>query len=95
MRENREGSEILPFDRDFLEIGNVDRQVKLSPEQQFAEFTVHLKAGTTCLQAWFNGGDAEEKIMAAFVYVERLGSADPEALSSYQASDPDRLLRNP
>jgi arylsulfatase A-like enzyme len=95
LRENRDGTMILPFDTAYLSIGNLDREVGLEPEARFAEFTVHLKSGTTCLQAWFNGGDAEEKIMAAFVYVERLGSADPEALSSYQASDPDRLLRNP
>ncbi len=95
LRESRDGSEIISVDRAFLKIGNVDRQVNVSPELQFAEFTVHLKAGTTCLQAWFSGGDSEERMAAEFVYVDRIGSADPEALSSYRATDPDRLLRNP
>ncbi len=95
VRENRDGSEVLPFDTAHLVIGNQDREAKVEPDARFAEFTVHLKAGTTCLQAWFDGGDTEGKITAEFIYIERVGSVDPAAVAGYQASDPDTLLRKP
>ena len=95
IRESRDGSELLPFDTAHIKIGNLGRESKFGTDTRFAEFTVHLKAGTTCLQAWFSEMGSEEKIAAEFVYVERIGPADPAALRGYQASNPDRLLRTP
>jgi len=94
IRENRDGSRTRAFDRAHLIIGSLSEMIEVAPDQTSAKFTVHLKAGTTCLQAWFSEGSAGEKTGAEFVYVERLGPADPDAISAYRSTDPDRLLRD-
>jgi len=76
-----------------LRVGNVERSVLVLPETAAAEFTVHLAAGRTCLEAWFIPQGSEKPWLAASVAVERIGPTDPEKLGSFRATHPDSLLR--
>lgn len=91
--ENREGNLLLDIDQAHLIIGNVYQTAAVESDAQQVEFTVSLKAGTTCLDVWFSGQQANKRYGAEFVYVERIGPSDPEAAAAYVASDPDRILR--
>jgi arylsulfatase A-like enzyme len=91
--ENREGNLMLPLDQAHLIIGNVYKTAAVKPDLQQVDFTVSLKPGITCLEAWLTGVEPEKRYGVEFVYVERLGPADPEAAAAYLASDPDKLLK--
>lgn len=91
--ENREGDIIFVINQAHLSIGNVQSAVDVSPNLKFAKFNIHLKAGTTCLQAWFTEKNNNNNLGAQFVSVERLGPADPVAVDQYRPSNPDRLLK--
>jgi len=91
--ENRAGNETLPLSQAHLTIGSIEAKVDITPEDKSASFIVHLKAGQTCLEAWFSEEETQKDANAEFVSVERLGPADPAELEKYRASDPDRILR--
>jgi arylsulfatase A-like enzyme len=91
--ENRAGEQVFPAHEANLNIGNLVQTSPVTADTMSIEFVAHLKAGTTCLQAWFEDEAAEKRIFADFVYVERQGPANPEALETYRPSDPDSLLR--
>jgi arylsulfatase A-like enzyme len=76
-----------------LRVGNVERSGPVRPDAASAEFTVHLAAGRTCLEAWFLPRGSEKPWLAAAVAIERRGPADPRAVGDYRASAPDALLR--
>ncbi len=58
-----------------------------------AEFSVHLTAGRTCLEAWFGPEKSEKPWLAASVEIKRIAPADPGEAGRYRATDPDALLR--
>ena len=91
--ENREGDKIFDLNHAHLAIGNIQSSVELDREMKNARFTAHLKAGTTCLQAWFSEKTTGKNLNADFVYVKRLGQANPSDIGPYQPSNPDRLLK--
>jgi arylsulfatase A-like enzyme len=91
--ENREGEMDFSVDRAHLTIGNIQSVVDVTPEMKFAKFMVYLKAGTTCLQAWFSEEKTNRNLNADFVYVKCLGPADSVAIDDYLPSDPDRILK--
>ncbi len=91
--ENRQGDRTVPITSAQLKIGNIDLSVPVSPDMKEAEFTVRLKAGTTCFQGWFTEEITASVRNAECIYVERVGPADREALARFQPSDPDRLIK--
>jgi hypothetical protein len=91
--ENREGDKTAAINKAQLLIGNIQSAVDVTPDMKFARFTVHLKAGTTCLQAWFLDENQENQFVANFVSVKRIGPPDSAALSKYLPSNPDHLLK--
>ena len=91
--ENKDGNLAFAVKQAHLTIGNIQSVVDGTLDMKFAKFVVHLKAGTTCLQAWFSEDKTNRNIGADFVYVKRLGPADPIAVGKYHASDPDQILK--
>lgn len=91
--ENRDGAIDFDWDRAHLLIGNTGIDVDAKANKKSMEFIVHLKAGTTCLEAWFSSNSQNRKLGADFVSVKRLGPEDPVAVAKYVASDPDRILK--
>ena len=91
--ENRYGDKTFAVKQSRLKLGNIDTSVQLNSEMESAKFIVYLKSGTTCLQGWFTEHQTNTVIQANFVYIEHLGPADPIAIKSYQATDPNRLLK--
>ena len=92
--ENRNGDKMFAVNQARLKIGSFDEAVKVTAEMFYAKFTVHLKAGTTCLQSWFVENESDRTITANYVSVERIGSADPIAAGKYRGSDPDSILKD-
>ncbi len=92
--ENKEGDLLLPLTQGHLIIGNVYKTMAVDPEAKYIEFVAHLKAGTTCLEAWFGETRSDKKFSAEFITVERIGPADPGATAGYLPSDPDSILRD-
>jgi len=76
-----------------LRIGNIDLSNPVQADRTRSEFNVHLSAGRTCLEAWFDPGKFEKAWPSSSVEVRRLGPADPERIRQYRASDPDSLLK--
>jgi arylsulfatase A-like enzyme len=91
--ETREGAVIAAPAEARMRIGNVDRSSPVRPEMTAAEFTVHLTAGRTCLEAWFGPEKSEKPWLAAAVEIKRIAPAGPAEAGPYQATDPDALLR--
>lgn len=91
--ENKMGKPLLTFDRASLQVGNVWNEMHVNDSNKVATFYVDLKAGKTRLQAFFNTASASQKLNAEYVYVERIGSADPQKLKIYQPANPDELLK--
>lgn len=92
--ENRKGDKFSEIDKAGLKVGNIDLSTTVTPEMKSVTFFVNLKAGTTCLQGWFNEHHKIKKIRAEFVTIKRIGPPDPVSLKNYQASDPDGLLKD-
>jgi hypothetical protein len=91
--ENKNGETDFQVKKACLNMGSIYTFADISEEQKYAKFEVHLKAGTACLQAWFE--DNSQKILSAdFVYLERLGAADPVAIQKYQPVDLDHILKD-
>ena len=76
-----------------LKIGNAEAAVDVIPSRQHAELTLNIKRGTTCMQAWFASHKQGEIMGAEFVYVERTGPSDADAIKDYVPSEPDELLK--
>lgn len=91
--ENREGKMDFSVNRAHLTIGNIQSVLDVTPDMKFAKFILHLKAGTTCLQAWFSEDGINKILNSDFVYVKCLGSGDPVAIGNYLPSDPDLVLK--
>jgi arylsulfatase A-like enzyme len=91
--ENREGEIVFEMNQAHLLIGNFQFAIDIGPDTKLAKFIVHLKAGTTCMQAWFSEDKTSDNMGADFVYVKRLGPVDPAVISKYRPSDPDLLLK--
>jgi arylsulfatase A-like enzyme len=91
--ENREGGITSIINKAHLSIGNIQSAVDVKSSMTFARFLVHLKAGTTCLQAWFSEKNSDDKLGAPFVSAGWLGRADPSAIDRYVPSNPDHLLK--
>jgi arylsulfatase A-like enzyme len=93
INENRVGDMTSAINKARLSIGNIQSEVDVTPGMRFARFNVHLKAGTTCLQAWFQDEQKDDRIVAEFVSVKRIGLPDPVAAENYVPSNPDHLLK--
>ncbi len=91
--ENRAGNKTFAVKQARLKLGNIDTSLRLTSEMESAEFTVHLKTGTTCLHGWFTEHQTDKTIQANFAYIEYLGPADPVSIEGYQASEPNRMLK--
>ena len=91
--ENRQGDKNSLINKAHLKIGNIVLETYINQNLKLTPYTVHLKAGTTCLQTWFSEKESNRKINANLVYVERIGQATPEEVKKYQPSDPDQLLK--
>lgn len=91
--ENNDGDIDFDLGQAHLLIGNTGINADANPDKKRVEFIVHLKAGTTCLEAWFSSNRQKRKLGADFVSVKRLGPEDPAAAAKYRASDPDRILK--
>ncbi|UCE40091.1 MAG: arylsulfatase [Candidatus Aminicenantes bacterium] len=90
--ENREGDVTSVINQAHLSIGNIQSAVYVEPNMKFARFIIHLIAGTTCMQAWFQD-QKDNMLVAEFVSVKRLGPADPTEIDKYRPSDPDQKLK--
>ena len=75
----------------FLSIGNILQESLVIDSMKTVDFMVHLKSGQTCLCAGFM--DGQKRFRADYVLVRRMGTADPDELEKYEASDPDVLLK--
>ena len=92
--ENKEGGVMFSLNQAHLTIGNIQSAADVTPNMKFARFIVHLKAGTTCVQAWFREEKKATKLNADFVSVQRLGPADVAAIARYRPSNPERILKD-
>jgi len=93
INENREGDEAFAYDMGRLRIGNFETSSGISSDGTHTVVEAHIKAGSTCLEAWFSDSETAKTAGAEFVLVERLGSSDPSEVFSYKPSDPDSLLK--
>ena len=91
--ENKLGKPVFTFGKASLQVGNVWSEIDVYDDNKTAQFYVNLKAGKTCLQAFFNTLSTKQKLNAEYVYVERIGSADRQKLTVYHAASPDVLLK--
>jgi len=90
--ENKNGETDFQAKKTHLNIGRIYTFAHISEEQKYAASEIHLKAITTCLQAWFE--DNSQRIVSADVIdIERLGLADPVAVPKYQPINPHRTLK--
>jgi hypothetical protein len=94
IQENRQGDMAFSVDKAHIMIGNWQSTIDVEPDMKSARFTTHLKAGTTCLQAWFHENDQGRRLVAEFVSVKRIGPADPVRANRYKPSRPDDLLKD-
>ncbi len=91
--ENISGDIDLPIVSADLTVGNINRTAEVTSEMKSANFKVDLKAGTTCLQTYFNLKETDKTIRTECVYVEYLGEPDPKELVKYHASVPFDVLK--
>jgi arylsulfatase A-like enzyme len=91
--ENRKGDNIENIRKAVLTIGNIEEAAAVGIDDYTIDIDVHLKAGQTCLSSWFEKSNDNRRIPADFVGVEYTGVADPAKLGSYQATDPDNILK--
>jgi len=91
--ENRAGKPVFTFGTAHLQVGNVWNEMQVNDENKSATFYMDLKAGKTRLQAFFSTSPGKQKLNAEYVYIERVGSADPKKLQAYEPASPDELLK--
>ncbi len=92
MVENGAGNADLPLKTAWLKIGNIEMQKEITPDMKSAQFSIDLKAGTTCLQTALKMEDGKTSSTNC-VYVEYMGKAGRNSLDTYIPSVPDELLR--
>jgi len=92
MIENGVGDKDLLLKSAWLKVGNIEREMEITPEMQSAKFTIDLKAGTTCIQACLKSADGKAS-SANCVYVNYLGESDGASSEKYIPSVPDDVLR--
>jgi len=91
--ETRDGKKMLMINQAHLKIGNIDTSLDVTADMSFVNFTVHLKAGTTCLQGWFTENSTGRIYGTYSISLERIGEADPVEVAQYRGSLPDEILR--
>jgi hypothetical protein len=91
--ENKDGDIDFNLHEAHLLIGNTGIKASAKPDKKSVEFIVHLKAGTTCLEAWFTDNKKKRKLGADFISVNLLGPGEPAAVAKYRASNPDWILK--
>ena len=94
--ENREGDITSVINQAHLSIGNIQSAVDVTLNMKFTRFIIHLKAGRENIPSRhveIRDEKDDDKLVAEFVSVRRLGPADPIAVSRYRSSNPDRLLK--
>ncbi len=91
--ENRSGDIDLPIISADLTVGNINQITEVTSEMKSAGFMVYLKAGTTCIQTFFNTNEPAKTIQTDCVYVKYLGESDSKELAKYNASVPFDVLR--
>ncbi|MGQ1785359.1 arylsulfatase [Saccharicrinis sp. GN24d3] len=93
MVENKTGDKDLPLKTAWLKVGNIEREMEITPDMQSATFTVNLKAGTSCIQACLKYREKGKRTSANCVYVNYLGESDGEISENYIPANPDDVLR--
>jgi hypothetical protein len=88
--ENRAGK-LVPLHEAHLQVGDMTETATVHQDDKWISFYVNLKAGPTSLQGWFEGN--EKMVNAGYVYVERVGDADPAKINLYNPSSPDKWLK--
>jgi len=83
-----DGGKAIPITKARLLVGNLDSSLAVDGKMAAATFTVHLKAGPTCLQTWFVDEQSGQSRGAYYVYATRTGPADPALLDRYKPSKP-------
>ncbi|MHA7941608.1 arylsulfatase [Formosa sp. 3Alg 14/1] len=78
----------------FLNIGNISKTSPIINDMASVKFEVNLKAGTTCLNAFFKLNENDKLLTSPFLYVNYVGEADQTEVKDYVASEPDRLLKD-
>ena len=91
--ETRDGKKTVKINQAHLRIGNVNASKEVTQDMKSANFTVLLKAGTTCLQGWFTENSTGRVYGTYSISLERTGPEDPVEVAEYRGSDPDRLLK--
>jgi len=91
--ETRNGQKTVNIKQAHLKIGNVNASLKVNPDMKYAQFTLYLKAGTTCLQGWFTDNGNSRSYGTYSISMERVGPADTAKAAQYRGSDPDKVLK--
>lgn len=91
--ENYSGDTDLAIVSADLTVGNIHQTMAVTPEMKSANFKIDLKAGTTCIQAFFNMNETAETIRTDCVYIEYMGEPEAKELLKYNASVPFDVLR--
>jgi len=85
------GGQTIAATKARLLVGNIDESIAVTDKMKAAIFTVHLKAGNTCLMTWLSDEESKESRGAYYVYIRRLGDGDAEALAGYKPSTPEMM----
>lgn len=91
--ENSSGDMDLPIVSADLTVGNIHRIREVNSAMKSADFWIDLKAGTTCIQTYFNLNETGKTIQTDCIYVEYLGESDPKELAKFNATVPFDVLR--
>ena len=91
--ENGAGDKALPIVSASLIIGNLELEKEVTHDMTSADFTVELKAGTTCLHTSLNFAEEGKTARTDCVYVKYLRPSEQGVADNYKASDPDEVLR--
>lgn len=74
-----------------LAIGNLQREVEVTPSTTASTFVVQLASGETSLQAWFSG---DRRYQANYVSVRRVGPIPVGGVANYRPVLPEEVIRN-
>lgn len=91
--ENAKGDQDLPIQSANLVCGNLKETANVTKDMHSATFELDLKAGTTCIETFFNQSGNANSIGSAWLYINYDGPADAGSLAKYVPSVPDQLLR--
>jgi len=90
----KDGDKKIEAGSAYLNIGNVSKTEPIISDMKTVTFEVDLKAGTTCLDAFFKINSTGQTLGSPYVYVNYIGEANQAALTNYKASNPDKLLKD-